>query len=425
MPTTLKRILTAALALLLLFTLGAPAFAAEETGEGAPESAEAPATAPPEEPATAPPATAPPATPAPATPPPATAPPMTPEPTEAPGTVNLHLFVYTTDGTPAAGYRVSMGDSSGMTSSSGQVNFPNLAVAQQRVQITSPGGESCVGRLYMSRSGSTGVTDQAMGGTYGVDVARGQSELYMVVTFVPGEAMDIRAVSDSQPALPTQQPAPAAAETAAAATEAPSASETVFQVKALTATFVDAEGQAISGMQVGVTGQDGTTAALSTNAAGAISVPNAPYGTYMVSAAPPGAAAASFALTINPGIRTAVVQNTGEQMIVEAATTADHLYLQFTQTAAGFVLSEASDTPIGGDMTALVVGIIVVVAVVIIVMLVVVHLRRRSQRQGKTTTMPVRPQRKVNYDPSQTGSAEGTQPRRTGGANKFDDRYKM
>lgn len=410
-----KLILTAVLTALLLLTLWVPAMALEgdqptdEPDAGSYETAEptlAPAT---EEPTPAPPVPT-------ATPVPVTAAP-TPIPTEAAGTVDLRLYVFTASGEPASGYTVSLSSGQASTDSQGLATFRNLPVAQQSVTITSPGGDSCTGRLYMSRSGSTGITDQAMGGTYGVDVARGSSDLYMVVTFDPGGPLNIRSLSNSQPALPTPQP-----QTAAPSAPTAEVSAVSYQVKALTATFLDGDRKPLSGLTVAITADDGTTAQLRTDGSGSVSVPSAPYGHYAIAVTDGAGLDSRFDLTINPAVRTGVSQNAGSSMVVDAATTANHLYLQFVQTPGGFTLTDAQDSPIGGA-DALVVGIIVVaIAVAVVIILIVLIRRRNRRRRGTVTTMQVKSQRKVNYDPS---APPGTQPKRTGGANKFDDRSKM
>lgn len=353
---------------------------------------------------------------APATAPP-TAAPATAARTEAPGTVNLRMYVYTTAGAPAAGYAVSLSSAQTTTNSEGLANFSSLPVAQQQVAITAPDGSTCTGRLYLSRSGATGVTDQAMGGTYGVDIARGLSDLYMVVTFEPGGPLTIRTLSESAPALPTSAPAASQAGAAAATTAAN------YPVKSLTATFVDRDGRPIPGLRVGITAESAAEAELSTDSAGSISIPSAPYGHYRVSTTTTDGQTGQFDLTINPALRTGVAENTGANMVVDAATTANHLYLRFTQAGAGFVLTDASDSPIGGANPVLI-GVVVVAAIAVILIVVVILLRRRNgMRRGTVTTMQVKSQRKINYDPSAPSDAK---PRRTtGGANKFDDRSKM
>lgn len=420
-----RQILTVLLAAVLLLTLCLPAFAAAEAGREAPDD---PETAEPSEVVEVP--VQEPTIPLPVVPQPvvteapqttvapaATPAAATPVPTEAAGTVNLHMYVYTASGAPAAGYSVSLSSGQATTGRDGLATFSNLPVTQQSVTITSPDGSTCTGRLYMSRSGSTGVTDQAMGGTYGVDVARDRSDLYMVVTFEPEGSLNIRTLSSSPPALPTQ-----------AATEAPSgaaaATAASYGVKALTATFLDAEGKPISGMRVGITADDGTTVQLTTDSSGSVSVPSAPYGHYIVAAVQAEGQTSQFDLTINPALRTGVSQNAGTNMIVDAAQSANHLYLQFTWTATGFVLTEASDSPIGTGADPMLVGIIVIAVAAVVLILVIVLVRRRNRaRRGSVTTMQVGPQRKVNYDPS---APADQQPRRTtGGANKFDDRSKM
>lgn len=344
-----------------------------------------------------------------------TAAPAVPAPTEAAGTVNLRMYVYTAAGTPAAGYQVALSSAQTVTGSDGLASFSGLPVAQQAVTITSPEGSTCTGRLYMSRSGSTGVTDQALGGTYGVDVARDRSDLYMVVTFEPGGSLSIRTISNSPPALPTQettQPAVSAAATAAG-----------YPVKALSAAFVDRSGDPVAGLRVGIRADDGTTAELTTDAAGTISVPSAPYGHYVLTTADAAGQDSELDLTINPAARTGVSQNAGTNMVVDAATNTNHLYLRFTQSATGFVLTEASDSPIGGISAAMIGFIVVAAAAAVIIVVVILLRRRRRLHRGQVTTMQVKSQRKINYDPA---APPETQPRRTtGGANKFDDRSKM
>lgn len=357
----------------------------------------------------------------PATPIPATAVPATPEPTptptmppatEAPGTVNLHMFIYTSADTPAAGYTVQMDNASVTTDASGQADFPNLTVSQHGVQITSPDGSQSVGRLYMSRSGSTRLTDQAMGGTYGVDVERGIGELYMLITFVPGEAMTIRTLSNSPPALPEPEPAQ------------PTPSLNLEQsVKALTATFLDEEGQPLADLAVQVTAYDGTTLENSTDARGQITIPQVPYGRYTVAVAADGADTARFDLTLQAAATTGIAQNAGTNFVVNSSTTAKHLYLEFRRAGSLFTLTEASDAPIGG-ISSMMLGIIVVSAVVVILVVVLV-LRHRKKK--KTVAGP--PPRRTNYNPTASSDDDDSLredlPRRTGGANKFDDRSRM
>ncbi|MBD5559849.1 MAG: hypothetical protein HDQ87_05760 [Clostridia bacterium] len=345
-------------------------------------------------------------------------------PAETAGSVNLHLYVYQTDGTPAAGYTAVFGSMRAVTNAGGLAEFSSLPVSQQAVTITAPSGTASTGRLYLSRSNVTGVTDQAMGGTYGVDVARGLNDLYMLVIYEPDSALNIRTVSNSQPSLPTPVPA-LATETAQSASASPAISGEAYQSRPVTATFLDAEEQPIAGMQVAITAADGTNAALSTDSSGSIQIPNAPYGHYSVSTAAAGFEPYTFGLTIAPGVRTAVTRANGPEMEVTASTTGSHLYLQFTQSPAGLVLSEASDSPIRADMTGLIVGIIVVVAVVVIVIIAVVrYTKRRNERRGARSATVQAPVRKVNYDPSGSQGADQA-PRRTGGTNKFDDRSKM
>lgn len=395
-----------------------PAFASPEDAGGETAGGEAaaePATAPPTE---APP-TAPPAAPTPViTSAPPTQAPATPVPTEAPGNVNVYFYVYTSEDAPAAGYTVQVGSSKTTTGADGLATFSGISVAQQAVTITAPDNTVCTGRLYMSRAASTRITDQAMGGTYGVDIARGQNELYFLTTFVPDGALLIRSATNSQPVLP--QPA---------ATAAPSEPADEAQVLALTATFLDSENKGISGMHLTAVTDAGQPLEAVTGTNGQIDLPQVPYGHYAVAAEIPGAPADSFDLTIQPGTVTGIAGNAGRNMIVTAAPAVKHLYLQFTRTAAGFVLSEASDSPITSGMNSVIVGIIAVAAIAAAGIIVIVVLRRKKKKKAAvppSAGTPYTPQRKINYDPStERLHTADEQPKRTGGANKFDDRSKL
>lgn len=401
-------------AALLMNTLPALAAGPEDETQGGEPSAEEPATAAPAAEETSAPQTP---TPAP-TAPPATEAPATAAPTEAPGTVNLHLYVYTASDAPAGGYTVQVGSSRTTTGADGLANFSGLPVAQQTVAITSPDGQTCQGKLYMARASSTRITDQAMGGTYGVDIARGQNELYLLTTFEPDGALLIRSATNSQPALPA--PAP---------TEAPVSQEAPAAV-ALTATFLDPDGKGIAGMPIAAAPDASQSLEGSTDAAGQISLPAVPLGHYTVTAQVPGAAADSFDLTLQPSAVTGIAGNVGKNMTVNVSAAATHLYLQFDYTSAGFVLSAASQSPISsGGTNSMLIGMIAVAVIIIAAIILITVLRRRKKRAAAApaaSSGTYVPQRKINYDPNaERLKTADDRPKRTGGANKFDDRSKL
>ncbi len=149
----------------------------------------------------------------------------TAQPTENPGTVNLTVYAYA-GGAAAQGYTVRIDSTDVKTNSEGKADFPGLTVEQHSIKLISPNGGESSGVLYMSRGGSTTITDKAMGGKYGLDIAGGVNAVYMNAAYNAEGAIDITAVSSSplspppapsgSPANPTQSSAPPASASAGA-----------------------------------------------------------------------------------------------------------------------------------------------------------------------------------------------------------------
>jgi flagellar basal body-associated protein FliL len=326
---------------------------------------------------------------------PTQAPADTPAPTEEAGSVDLAIYVYD-NGAAAEGYTVQIDQTKQVTDSAGKVSFPSLTVEKHDISVTSKDGKQSSGLLYMSRGGSTAVTDQAMGGTYGVDVARGAGNLYMVVDFSPGAALQIESLTDTQPSLPSPS-------SGATQTSGGSLSTENVEDKKVTASFVDEKGDAVSGLDVVFGIEGGPQATLTTNSKGIINVPAFAYGTIKLSFNDMD----TLTLNMRKGVQTSLVGSDGNTYDISVAAGAKNLYLGFERSGGSFVLKEVSEEAQAG-MSPVLLGIIVVVIVVVVV-IVIVAARRNSRRKY--------------YERSE--SPVGPQPRRTGGANKFDDRSRM
>lgn len=352
---------------------------------------------------------------------PATAEP-TPAPTETPGDVNLNIYVFTSGDAPAAGYSVNIDGWTEQTNTQGLAQFAGLSVADHRVRIISPDGSECTGRLYMSRGSDTVVTDQAMGGTYGLTIARGQHDVYMVATFAPDEALFIRTVSNVVPALPEQ---------AAAAEQPVTESDIEYPAKTVTTTWLSEDGTGLSGLKLNVEG-NGLSDTISVDSRGQAVLHNVPYGTYGMTALLNDTPVAQFSLTMNPAQTTAILANSAPEFIVNSSVHAERLFLEFRQAGQTIVLTGASDSPIGG-MNSLLIGILVIAAIVVAAIVLIIIARRRKRRRAAARMNPtaVRPAapRPEEYD--SLSEAEQSGVRRTGGANKFnvdgsyDDRSRM
>lgn len=432
-----------ALALVLMLAVCLSGLAQAEEGEqavpapGVPEEPQEPApdtsapddsyeepvaTEPPAQ--TAPMATEQPVVPLPGTPeetaPPATEAPATPEPVaQSGGSVDVTIYTLTPAGAAASGYTVAMDQSTQTADAQGMVRFPGVNIGQHEVTISSPDGDRSVGRLYMSRGGSTVLTDKAMGGTYGMNIAEGQSDIYLVITFVPGEGMDIDMLSNTPPAIPQAEPSAAPV------------TDIQHPAKTIVATFLGEDNSSLANLTL--TARSGGTVVGNTvtDSRGQATLREVPYGTYDIAASGSGLDT-SFELTILPAATTGVRQNAGTNFVVGAAADAATLYLQFQQVGDTLVLTDAGDSPIGG-ISPMLLGIIIVAgaAVAIVVLIVLAKKRRtRSRRTGGAASPREEPARDAYYgtelpdeDPYEPEPAQPV--RRTGGANKYHDRQRM
>lgn len=358
------------------------------------------------------------------TPEPATEAP-TPAPTEDAGSVNLGIYVFTPQDTPAAGCTVTIGGYSQSTNAQGLARFENLPVAEYQVSVSGPDGQS-PGRWYMSRGSSTVLTDQAMGGTYGMNIASGQHDVYMVVTYLPEEALEIRSLSNSLPSLP-----------AAAAPEPVATEDIEYPAKTVTATFVTEDGAGIPSLGLAVEG-NGLSENVTTDARGQVTLRNVPFGSYSVIASMDGTPVAQFSLTMNPALQTAIIMNSAPDFSVDSSVHEQRLFLEFRQAGTTLLLTGASDSPIGG-MNSIFLGI-AVIAAVIIATIVILLIARKKKRAKRTAPAPkpagptIKTNRKYHEqsiapeDDSLRDVQDGV--KRTGGANKFnadsfDDRSRM
>lgn len=347
----------------------------------------------------------------------------TPAPTEEPGSVNLNMYVFTTSDAPAAGYSVNIDGAAAQTNAQGLAQFAELSVGDHRVRITSPDGLECTGRIYMSRGPSTVVTDQAMGGTYGLSIASGQHEVYMVVTFEPDEALLIRTVSNVVPALPEQ---------AAAAEEPITESDIEYPAKTVTTTWLTQDGTGLSGLRLSVEG-GGLSDTISVDSRGQAVLHNVPYGSYAVTALLNDSPVAQFTLTMNPAQTTAILANSPPEFIVNSSVHAQRLFLEFRQAGETLVLTGASDSPIGG-MNSLLIGVLVIAAIAAaaIVLIVIARRRKKTRTAARMRPTAVRPSAPGPEEHDSLYEAEQSGVKRTGGANKFnvdassyDDRSRM
>ena len=344
----------------------------------------------------------------------------TPIQTEEQGDVNLTLYTFTDSDTPASGYSVTLGGYSQTADSQGLVQFRNLPIGEYPVRITSPDGSACSGRLYMSRGSATVLTEQAMGGTYGMNIQRGQRDVYMVTTFVPDGALFIRSLTNTMPSLPEQ-----------AAPEPVKSEDIRYGEKTVTATFSTEDGTPVAGLALHVEAE-GFTEDVTTDSRGQAVLRNMPYGACTITATLMEAPLGQFTLTMNPAQRTAILSNSMPAFVVDSSVTAKTLYLEFRQAGDTIVLTSASDEPIGG-MNSLLIGVLVVggIAAATIVLLVVARKKRRSRKARMRPTVRTNVRRGAQQDESDgVNDASDPQVRLTGGTNKFhdnsfDDRSRM
>lgn len=340
--------------------------------------------------------------------------PATPTPTEEPtpiqteeqGTVNLTLYTFTDSDAPASGYSVSLGGYTQTSNDEGLVQFQNLPVGEYGVRISAPNGTQCTGRIYMSRGSATVLTEQAMGGTYGMNIQRGQHDIYMITTFVPDGQLYIRSLSNTVPSLPAQAvPEPVASE------------EIRYGEKTVTAVFYTEAGSPIPGLSLNVEGE-GLSVNVETDSRGQVVLRRVPYGACTVTASIDGVPQAQFSLTMNPAQRTAIIANSAPAFVVDSSVQAQNLYLEFRQAGDTLLLTGASDEPVGG-INSLLIGVLVVagLAIVTIVLLVIARKRRRRSRTPRVK-QTVRTSTRNSQSDAAQGQEDGV--RRTGGANKFD-----
>lgn len=327
----------------------------------------------------------------------------TAEPTQAPapeaGNVDITFTCYV-GGKAAAGYTMQLGNSTQAADSYGRVTFDGVSVAQQDIKLTDPNGNSSVGVLYLSRGSSTVMTDQAMGGKYGVNIASGVSKIYMDAVFNKGEAIGIKNLSESEP------PKPDPVETEASALPSQTAgADGTYETKRLTATFQDADGKAIGGLEVVVMPDGGSETHDVADGSGKVLLLDFAYG----SSTWQFTDYSSFTLNMRKGVQTTLINGTDGAFEASVSPRAQQVYLTFKQNGDAFELVEVSESA-GGMSIGVLVLIIVIVVVVVIVTIVMVRKNRQkayAMKNAPKTAGPVAPSK------------------RTGGANKFDDRSRM
>ena len=352
---------------------------------------------------------------------------ITPTPEDY-GTVDLVIYTYTSDGQPGKGYSVKIDETIQKANDEGRVVFTNLTVERHNLSITNNDGTTRTVTLYMSRANSTRTTGVAEDGTCGLDIARGVSQAYMTVDFIPDEPLSIK-LSENKPTPPSVAPsesASASSSKTSGVTASGSDSDNQYEAKEVFATFNDSEGKSISKLKISVRTDSGQNLLETTNNSGRIELNNIPYGTSEWSF---DDEYNGFKLEMRKGVQTGVITGEGDELTVSVPARVQGVYLTFVKTGDGFVLEEASES--SGDMSAvLLVLIIIVIAVgVIITVLVVKKIAGRKPQH-------VYPQSGSYIE---TQRPERTTPRSTGGSNKltenisdskkrdsnFDDRYRM
>lgn len=355
-----------------------------------------------------------------------------PEPTPAPpqsdpvpedyGTVDLAIYVYNADGSPGAGYSVKIDETTQKTNDEGRATFPDLTVERHNLSITNGDGVTRSVSLYMSRANATKSTGVAQDGTCGLDIARGVSQAYMTVDFVPDKPLSIR-LSENKPTPPSVVPATAAAPSGGGIIVPNTSSDTQYQTKEIFATFNDKNGKGLGKLELTVKTDSGQNLTEVTNNSGRAEFENFPYGDSEWSFE--NEDYSGFALELRKGVQTGVISGSGENLSVSASPRAQRIYLTFVQSGNGFVLEEASESAGGMSVMFLILIIIVIAAGVIITVVVVKKYAGRKPRNI--------------YNDSEDYIDGDNAPRTTGGSNKlndnagnakngdrnFDDRYRM
>ena len=417
-----KKILGMILAVVLVFTLCAPAaFAETDDPQPTPTETAEPTASPTPTPTPTPtssPTPTPTSTPKPtASPTPTPTPSQSEEPTPSPSEgqdINLTLYVYTQDGQSADGYTVIIDKSSQTANKDGMVTFPGVTVETHNISVKDSSGKLSTGMLYLSRGNTTGITDQAMGGKYSISVGQDVTNVYLGVIYVPEEALQVYSAGTSKPNPPE-----------AAATPTPAAGS--FNI---TANFKDAEGKAVAGVAVTVTQSELPTPAVGvSDTSGKFVFNGAGFTTYAWTMLTQGAAedsATVMNIEFRQGTQAKIAEETDGGYVVELPSAAKDLYMDFKQDASGrFVLDKVSDKAESG-ISSMLLGIIImiVIIVVVVIIIVVVSRNRKKKKIYQAKQNEFRGREKDFEDPNVNVNGQES-PKRTGGANKFDDRSRF
>lgn len=358
-----------------------------------------------------------------------TPPPVIIEPTVAPtpedyGTIDLVIYAYNADGSPGAGYTVKIDDTTQKANEEGRVTFPNLTVERHNLSITNDDGITRKVLLYMSRSNSTQATGVAQDGTCGLDIARGVSQAYMTINFIPDEALSIK-LSENKPTAPSVSPSATASASPSStrAITAPDAnSDEQYQTKEIYATFNNKDGKGIAKLKIDIKTDSDEDFSKATNSSGRIELEDFAYGLSSWSFVDEDYQ--GFDLEIKKGVQTGIISDESENFVISASPRTQRIYITFTQSKDGFKLEEVSESSGGMPMMFLIM-VIAIIAIGVIVTVVLV-----KKYAGK---------KQKPFPPGDNGYYNENTPRTTGGSNKlndnssayksndkkFDDRYRM